>query len=142
MGFYISNKNKTIPCIKPNTKFSTIGELYDLLEDHGWEEMTVYSRNQWNPALKCSGQCNATVLLVQEYFGGDIIEYPNPNGGTSKACHYFNRIFGVDIDLTYDQYTPSLTTYSTQRKVANFGKNKFTYEKSAYILKRNLWLVL
>lgn len=84
MAYYISNPTATIPCIKPNNKFSTIGELYDLLNSIGWNEMTVYLKVQWDPALKCSGQCNSTALLVKEYFGGEIINYPNPNGGAVK----------------------------------------------------------
>lgn len=142
MAFYISNTNATIPCIKLNNEFNTIDELYDLLEVHGWEEMTVYSREQWNPTLKCAGQCNATALLVQEYFGGEIINYPNP--GSGKSGHCFNRIdvngTFVDIDLTSDQFTPRLTGYATLTKKANFGYQKLSCERAAYILKRNLGL--
>lgn len=140
MGFYISDINANIKCIKENDVFSTIYELYDLLNDHGWEAMTVYLREQWNPKLKCSGQCNATALLVQEYFGGDIINYPKPNGGEVKKGHCFNRINGIDIDLTSEQFNPKLTEYSSLQKKANFGKFKFSCEKSAYILKKNLGL--
>ena len=139
MGFYISNPNVEIKCIKENNKFSTIKELYELLNDHGWEEMTVYAKKQWKPKLKCSGQCNATALLVQEYFGGEIIYYPLPKG-YDKKVHYFNRINGLDVDLTSEQFNPMLLDYSMQRRKANFGYNKFSCEKSAYILKINLGL--
>lgn len=140
MAYYISNPTATIPCIKPNNKFSTIGELYDLLNSIGWNEMTVYLKDQWDPALKCSGQCNSTALLVKEYFGGEIINYPNPNGGAVKKGHCFNRINGVDIDLTSDQFTPRLTGYSVLKDKANFGMQKFSCERAAYILKLKLGL--
>lgn len=140
MAYYISNPTATIPCIKPNKKFSTINELYNLLNSIGWNEMTVYLKDQWDPALKCSGQCNSTALLVKEYFGGEIINYPNPNGGAVKKGHCFNRINGVDIDLTSDQFTPRLTGYSVLKDKANFGMQKFSCERAAYILKLKLGL--
>ena len=140
MAYYISNSTATITCIKDNAKFSTINELYNLLNSEGWNEMTVYLKNQWNPALKCSGQCNSTALLVQEYFGGDIINYPNPNGGDIKKGHCFNRINGVDIDLTSEQFTPRLTGYSGLTKKANLGRQQFSCERAAYILKLKLGL--
>lgn len=140
MAYYISDPTATIPCIKHNQKFSTIGELYDLLNSIGWNEMTVYLKDQWDPTLKCSGQCNSTALLVKEYFGGEIINYPNPNGGAVKKGHCFNRINGVDIDLTSDQFTPRLTGYSVLKDKANFGMQKFSCERAAYILKLKLGL--
>lgn len=100
--------------------------------------MTVFMRSQWNPNNKCEGQYNSTSLLVQEYFGGDIISYPNPNGGVEKKGHWFNRINGVDIDLTFEQVNPHLTDYAGCKKIDNFGYNKFSCERAAYILKRNL----
>ena len=100
--------------------------------------MTVFYKTQWNPKQKSCGQCNATVLVVQEYFGGDIISYPNPEPG--KKGHYFNRINGIDIDLTSDQFETKLD-YSSKSKIGNFGKNSFNCEKSAYIIKKNLGLI-
>ena len=81
-----------------------------------------------------------TALLVKEYFGGEIINYPNPNGGVTKKGHCFNRINGVDIDLTSEQFVPRLTGYASCQKKANFGMNQFSCEKSAYILKLKIGL--
>ena len=108
------------------------------MSEKGWEEMTVFMRSQWNPNNKCEGQYNSTSLLVQEYFGGDIISYPNPNGGVEKKGHWFNRINGVDIDLTSDQFNSRLTDYDKYNKIANFVCYKFSFERAAYILKKNL----
>ena len=138
MSYYISNPNANIPVIKVNPKFRTIDELYNLLQSSGWDEMTTFLKSQWNMNNKCSGQCNATVLLVKEYFGGDIISYPNPS--LDKNGHFFNRINGVDIDLTADQFNPRLTGYNQMNKIGNFGKYKWLVEKSAYILKLKLGL--
>lgn len=138
---YISNNQKPIHLVKSTSIFSSLNDLYNLLNSIGWDQMTCFSKNQWNPSNKCCGQCNATVLLVQEYFGGDIIECPNPS--RTKQMHYFNRINGVDIDLTSKQFSNSIN-YGSFNKVVNL-RNKprgygYIYEKSEYILKLKLGL--
>ena len=135
--FYTSSDIKSLHLFKDNPVFSTIDELYEKLVDIGWDEMSCFSKSQWDPSNKCRGQCNATVLLVQEFFGGDIIEYPNPCDGKSK--HFFNRINGVDVDLTSEQFFPRLRDYSSMTKIAHFsGIYGYQYEKSAYIIKLKL----
>ena len=91
----------------------------------------------WNPSNKCNGQCNATVLLVQEYFGGDIIEYPNPSD--DKFKHFFNRLNGCDIDLNSEQFDSPLN-YCVQNMKAKIS-SIFDNQKSAYILKLRLGFV-
>lgn len=130
MGYYSSNpelekKIHLKPTKANNGKFETIGELYSLLSSGGWSEESVYDLGQWNPQLKCNGQCNATALIVQEFFGGEIIEYPNPTA--EKRAHFFNRIQNVDIDLTSEQFNPRLTDYSDKQIV----RKCYSYRKLA-----------
>lgn len=55
--------------------------------------------------------------------------------------HYFNRINGVDIDVTADQFSPQLLNYAKQTKITNMGgRNGFFYEKSQRILQLKLGL--
>jgi len=139
VGYFISNANKTINCIKQNERFNSIDELYNLLLNNGWSELSVFLPKQWDVNNKCSGQCNATVLIVKEYFGGDIIAYPSPT--VDKKGHYFNRINNVDIDLTSEQFDPPLTDYSSKTKIAtSFGRYDFECKKAAYIVKKNIGL--
>ena len=139
MAYYSSDKNiEDDLMLQKEAPFKSIGELYTLLQEKGWCEYSAFKKSMWNLNNKCEGQCNATVLLVQEYFGGDIIEYPNPSD--DKAKHFFNRINGCDIDLTSEQFMPCLTGYSSQNKKAKISSN-FEYQKSAYILKLRLGLV-
>ncbi len=42
MGYYISNKSKNIKIIKENNIFSNIEELYNQLNECGWDSMTVF----------------------------------------------------------------------------------------------------
>ncbi len=66
---------------------------------------------------------------MQEFFGGDIIAYPNPE--SDKKGHYFNRIDGIDLDLTFDQFKKKLN-YSSKSKIGNFGKYSFSCVKRIY----------
>ena len=46
-------------------------------------------------------QCTVTAMVVQDYFGGEILALNMPGGGT----HYLNKIDGNVFDLTSDQFT-------------------------------------
>lgn len=46
-------------------------------------------------------QCTVTAMVVQDYFGGEILALSMPSGGT----HYLNRIDGDVFDFTSDQFT-------------------------------------
>ena len=131
--YYSSDKIKE-EGLKPKKEapFKSISDLYAFLQEKGWCEYSAFKKSMWNSESRCNGLCNATVLLVQEYFGGDIIEYPNP--AEDKTKHFFSRINGCDIDLTSEQFMPQLTDYSSQNKKARL-KSNFEYQKSAYILK-------
>ena len=67
-----------------------------------WSRETSCWPEKWtseNPAL---GQCFVTALIVQDFFGGEIIRAKVPGLG----YHYFNRLpNGKEIDLTYSQFT-------------------------------------
>ena len=46
-------------------------------------------------------QCTVTSMVVQDYFGGEILALAMPGGGT----HYLNLIGGNVVDFTSDQFT-------------------------------------
>ena len=56
------------------------------------------------PERPSSGQCAVTALVIQDYFGGDVVRTHAmlPNG--KLESHYFNRINDDDIDLTKEQF--------------------------------------
>lgn len=45
------------------------------------------------------GQCLATAVLIRELFGGEIMM-----GIIGEDRHYWNRLNGIEVDLTSDQY--------------------------------------
>ena len=63
-----------------------------------WSAETA-APGQWDPSLPAAGQCAVTALVLQDLFGGTLIR--TTVGGRS---HYWNRIGGVDVDLTREQF--------------------------------------
>lgn len=78
-----------------------------------WSGETSSTKN-WTPLNPSEGQCAVTSCLVQDYIGGDIVNVlaTLPNGTT--ISHYYNSLYGADVDLTRDQF-PKGTTFSEPR---------------------------
>ena len=60
----------------------------------------------WTPANPSLGQCAVTALVVHDLLGGELLEaeVQHPDG-SRQGFHYWNRLAGVDIDLTRAQFT-------------------------------------
>lgn len=63
-----------------------------------WDEKTSFCKNN-----DSRGQCYVTALLLKDLFGGDVMHgYVELN--EKNEHHFWNRINGLEIDLTSDQY--------------------------------------
>jgi len=71
-----------------------------------WSRETSYWPDRWRQDLPSIGQCAVTALLVKDLMGGDIWRCYAQNGGET---HFFNRVAGVDLDLTRDQFDSAET---------------------------------
>lgn len=61
-----------------------------------WCEDTAFGK--WSPDNPAMNQCAVTALIVQDYFGGDLLV-------TSDGSHYWNRLpDGSELDLTAEQF--------------------------------------
>lgn len=80
-----------------------IEELQDKLKN-AWCAETSYYSEKWDSSNAAYGQCAVTALIVNDYFGGDIVwaEVDLPSG--EKESHYFNLIDDKEIDLTGSQF--------------------------------------
>lgn len=69
-----------------------------------WSRETSYCSAEWNESNPSFGQCAVTALIVNDYFGGDIVwsEVRLPN--SQKISHFFNVIDGQEVDLTRSQF--------------------------------------
>lgn len=77
-------------------------ELEQAIKD-SWNKDTCHPAyaDKWtyeNPAL---GQCAVTALVVQDYFGGYILN-------NEEYHHYWNKIKGKNVDLTRVQFPENL----------------------------------
>jgi hypothetical protein len=61
---------------------------------------------EWTPANPSRGQCAVTALVVHDLFGGQLLEAEvHFDDGSRQGFHYWNRVAGVDVDLTREQFT-------------------------------------
>jgi hypothetical protein len=60
---------------------------------------------RWSPGNPARGQCGPTALVLNDLLGGDlcVAEVHRPDG-TRQGFHWWNRLAGVDIDLTREQF--------------------------------------
>lgn len=59
----------------------------------------------WAPTNPSLGHCAVSALVVHDFFGGELLEaevlFQN---GSRQGFHYWNRLAGVEVDLTRDQF--------------------------------------
>jgi len=59
----------------------------------------------WTAAEPSRGQCAVTALVVHDLVGGQLLEAEVRHAdGSHQGFHYWNRLAGVDIDLTRRQF--------------------------------------
>ena len=60
---------------------------------------------EWTPDNPSRGQCAVTALVVHDLLGGQLLEAEVRNhDGSPQGFHYWNRLAGVDVDLTRSQF--------------------------------------
>lgn len=65
-----------------------------------WDKDTCYPEyaDEWTQENPSYGQCAVTALIIQDYFGGDLLYCKHNN-------HYWNRLpDNKDVDLTLEQF--------------------------------------
>lgn len=71
-----------------------------------WAADTSSTPDLWTPENPALGQCAVTALVLQDYYGGDLLRVTNRGEG-----HYFNCIVDpitgapTRIDLTWSQFS-------------------------------------
>ncbi len=58
----------------------------------------------WSPENPALGQCEVAAFVAWEYLGGDLVLGRVMLNGEQTEHHYWNRIDGVDLDLTREQF--------------------------------------
>lgn len=82
----------------------SLQELFNALQA-SWNADTAYDPSEWSIENKARGQCVVSSLVIQDYFGGDLIRYEVSEGSIHET-HYMNQLpGGIVIDTTSSQYT-------------------------------------
>lgn len=66
---------------------------------------------QWTPDNSSIGQCHTSALVLQDLYGGEIVNCVayDPDSDHS-TLHFWNVIDGITLDITRDQF-PDWTVY-------------------------------
>ena len=95
---------------------------------HSW---SLETSGQWLVSNPAHGQCNVTALLINEFFGGEILKTPLAEGD-----HFYNRINGRRIDLTDSQFEAPLNYLDLRsgrdEALAGTSTAKYEFSRSAF----------
>lgn len=86
----------------------SLGELTAALHK-AWSAETSVWDNDWPPGNPARGQCDVSSLVVQDYYGGDLIRFAVRGKGIHEN-HYCNLLDdGTLLDTTRSQYIAPMT---------------------------------
>lgn len=93
-----------------------------------WSAETSFA-DDWDPEHPSVGQCAVTALVIQDFFGGDLLR--SEVGGVS---HYWNRLpDGSEVDLTRDQFVRFVLDRATEVRdrgyVLSFPQTALRYKR-------------
>ena len=80
-----------------------INELEKILEKC-WCKETSVDPDRWLDKNSAWGQCVPTSLVVNDYFGGEIVWAIAKLPDGEEISHYSNKLNGREIDLTRKQF--------------------------------------
>jgi hypothetical protein len=87
----------------PRSPFAQFDEgLVQRLLRHSWSSHTS---SLWSVDIPSRGQCAVTALVVNAYFGGEILKTR-----AGPSWHFYNRVEGRRFDFTSEQF-PNLLEY-------------------------------
>ena len=72
-----------------------------------WSADTSATPEQWSAANPAKGQCDVSSFVAWEHLGGALVLGQVFVNGDQTEHHYWNRIAGVDLDLTHEQFDGS-----------------------------------
>ncbi|MEM7323822.1 MAG: hypothetical protein AAF531_12110 [Actinomycetota bacterium] len=83
--------------------------------NRSWARETAAVPELWDRRIPSRGHCDVSSFVAWEHLGGELVLGEVHRHGTFQEHHYWNRIDGVDLDLTRDQFRNGETI--TEREV-------------------------
>ena len=84
-----------------------------------WSIETTYCVENYINRDPAWGNCAVTALLVQELLGGELMQGWAIEPGQARTAHYWNRVSGYDLDLTWRQFVQG--TILTDTALADYN---------------------
>jgi hypothetical protein len=100
----------------------TPDKLRSILE-HSWSAETS-ANPAWTAANKPLGQCAVTACIVEDYFGGEILNTKAELPDGTIDSHYYNVIDGEEVDLSRDQFPEGTTFPAGQPKHGDYASTR------------------
>ncbi len=81
--------------------------------EKSWSRETSYWSDDWSEENPSYGQCAVTALVIQDYFGGELLRGDVDGYGS----HYWNMLSdGSEVDFTKQQFPKSAKITEGKRK--------------------------
>jgi len=115
--------------------FATPLDLYRAISQV-WAGDTSSPIDAWSPSNAAQNHCSVTSLIVQDYFGGQILATQ-----TSGGKHFYNLIDGRKWDLTVSQFSEPVPYDDTpsNREEALSDTSQQKYELLTSRLEEKKW---
>jgi hypothetical protein len=85
-----------------------------------WDGDTCSDATEWSSGNPARGQCVATSLVVQDYYGGGLLRYEVQGQGI-RETHYCNILDdGTILDTTGQQYRQPVTLHPLPVSLTGF----------------------
>jgi histone deacetylase complex regulatory component SIN3 len=112
-----------------------VDKLKNILID-AWSKETCSPglRNEWSKENPSLGQCAVTALIVNDFFGGEIMRCM-----ASSGSHYYNMIDNELVDLTKEQFLGEEPLYDDgKERTREYLLGNEDTKKRYLLLKKNL----
>ncbi len=85
-----------------------------------WSRETSEMPGEWHESNPAKGHCDVSSFVAWEHLGGDLVVGEVHLKGKFQEYHYWNRIDGVDLDLTGSQFRHGEVIAETRTLTSQF----------------------
>lgn len=95
-----------------------------------WNKQTSLFVGNFDPNFPSAGQCYVTAIVVQDLFGGEVIE-----GAVDCSTHFWNQLpNGKEYDLTSDQFKGGDGIHPLKRRTYWCTRSNVNRNNKRYLL--------
>lgn len=89
-----------------------------------WSADTARTPSEWSESNPARGQCVISSLIVQDYFGGELVRFKVTGEGMDET-HFCNLLGGdILIDTTISQYQTPVSQTRKPEKLDGFASTR------------------